>query len=494
MQTVCRADTALLDRPRDPVNPRGEVRLRAVHGRPYASGCSSVPARGTGSRHDRRRSSCIGTRRCGVRRSASHRGRASATASSGSTRSRLRGVRRRAQPRAGSRARPLVPLRRPGAQPRDHGRRGLRRRLRDRARLARDGFATRTSSSRRSTRWESRSPSSHATRLRSTRGLCGDRSSGAPRAVRTGFARGLHRVVPPPALDRRLRLGRGGRSSRALRRDGADSDVRPVRRGHRVLPAAAFPHARRRRRLGRSRSPARLRALPRTCAQAARPLLPARRLGRAPRALGAVPANVQVEADVPFPVVRDRLAGARVVALPVRDNTYSGATTTLLQAMASGKPVVVTRTAAIARGYHLEDGANCRLVPPGDLAALEHAVSGVLDDADAAAKLGAGARETVELHLTWRQYTDAIREHLLAATRRIYGSRVSVGRVPRAALARSRRAAEPSCARSRPRSTSSVPAAEDLPTSRSSTSSCRHRPVAGTSSCERSPGSSTGAA
>ena len=37
-------------------------------------------------------------------------------------------------------------------------------------------------------------------------------------------------------------------------------------------------------------------------------------------------------------------SAARVVALPVRDNSYSGATTVLLQAMALAKPVVVTRT------------------------------------------------------------------------------------------------------------------------------------------------------
>ena len=78
----------------------------------------------------------------------------------------------------------------------------------------------------------------------------------------------------------------------------------------------------------------------------------------------------------PFRRVRDACSRARVVALPVRDNTYSGATTALLQAMASGKPVVVSRTAAIAHGYHLEDGSNCRLVPPGDAAALEDAVVG----------------------------------------------------------------------------------------------------------------------
>ena len=82
--------------------------------------------------------------------------------------------------------------------------------------------------------------------------------------------------------------------------------------------------------------------------------------------------------------VRDRLAQARVVALPVSDNSYSGATTVLLQAMAMGKPVVVSRTDAIAEGYELEDGVNCRLVKPGDAQGLERAVLETLAGADAA--------------------------------------------------------------------------------------------------------------
>ena len=69
------------------------------------------------------------------------------------------------------------------------------------------------------------------------------------------------------------------------------------------------------------------------------------------RALPPSPANVTVETDLPFGEMRRRLASARVVALPVRENSYSGATTVLLQAMASGKPVVVTQTRAIASGY-----------------------------------------------------------------------------------------------------------------------------------------------
>jgi glycosyltransferase involved in cell wall biosynthesis len=126
------------------------------------------------------------------------------------------------------------------------------------------------------------------------------------------------------------------------------------------------------------------------------------------RALLNVPANVAVETDIPLEQVRDRLARARVVALPVRDNNYSGATTVLLQAMAMAKPVVVSRTAAISDGYELEDGVNCRLVPPGDAAAFERALLEQVTGADAASALGTRARQTVERSLSWERYTDAL--------------------------------------------------------------------------------------
>lgn len=130
-----------------------------------------------------------------------------------------------------------------------------------------------------------------------------------------------------------------------------------------------------------------------------------------------LPSNVVVEADVPFAQIRDRLAEARVVALPVRDNSYSGATTVLLQAMAMGKPVVVSRTEAIAAGYGLENGLNCRLVEPGDSDALERALVDLLADEPAAAALGSRARETVERHHSWDRYTAAIEEILTRSVR-----------------------------------------------------------------------------
>jgi glycosyltransferase involved in cell wall biosynthesis len=130
------------------------------------------------------------------------------------------------------------------------------------------------------------------------------------------------------------------------------------------------------------------------------------------RALGTLPANVSLETDLSLEQVRDSLGAARVVALPVTRNSYTGATTVLLQAMAMGKPVVVSHTDAISEGYALRDGVNCRLVEPGDANAFERALLETLQDDEAAASLGRHARETVERAFSWERYTDALWEIL----------------------------------------------------------------------------------
>ena len=138
----------------------------------------------------------------------------------------------------------------------------------------------------------------------------------------------------------------------------------------------------------------------------------------AEQARGLGSANMSVASELPFAETQERIARARVVALPVRDNLYSGATTTLLQAMAAAKPVVVSRTAAIADGYALEDGDKVRLVPPGDEAAFAAALRELLADEDAAAALGRRARETVQRELGWNRYVDRIADVLRAAATR----------------------------------------------------------------------------
>ena len=155
--------------------------------------------------------------------------------------------------------------------------------------------------------------------------------------------------------------------------------------------------------------------------QAAR--LPRRRFrivttGERRRALTRLPPNVEVEADISFDLIRQRLAAARVVALPIRPNTYSGATTVLLQAMAIGRPIVVSRTEAIASGYGLSHQDNCLLVEPGDREGFERSVLDLLSDDHGAMRLGGRARDTTVRSLSWQRYTDTLLGLILDAAGR----------------------------------------------------------------------------
>jgi glycosyltransferase involved in cell wall biosynthesis len=124
--------------------------------------------------------------------------------------------------------------------------------------------------------------------------------------------------------------------------------------------------------------------------------------------LSSAPRNVEVLIDVPFSEMRRHLAGARVIALPIHENTYSAGTTTLLQAMSMARPVVVSQTGAIRQGYELMDRGNCRLVAPGNTPAFEAALLDTLHEPEKAIQMGLAARQTIVQHLTWRHYEDRL--------------------------------------------------------------------------------------
>lgn len=123
---------------------------------------------------------------------------------------------------------------------------------------------------------------------------------------------------------------------------------------------------------------------------------------------GAIPPNVTVLTNVPFPEIRGYLASARVIALPCRENTYSSGTTTLLQAMSMAKAVMVSKTGAIRDGYHLKDNVNCRLVAPAARAEWGQAILELVHNPSTRAQLGTCARQTVESHLTWDHYVSRL--------------------------------------------------------------------------------------
>jgi len=70
-----------------------------------------------------------------------------------------------------------------------------------------------------------------------------------------------------------------------------------------------------------------------------------------------------------------------------------------LEAMASGTPVIASRTGGLPE--IVEDGRTGYLVPPGDVAELRARIVEVVGDRAAAARLGANGRKRVVSDLTW---------------------------------------------------------------------------------------------
>ena len=93
--------------------------------------------------------------------------------------------------------------------------------------------------------------------------------------------------------------------------------------------------------------------------------------------------------------VPDVMRGLDCFALP---SLAEGISNTILEAMASGLPVVVTRVGG--NGELVVDGRTGKLVPPGDVDALAAALAGMAADPAAAAAMGRVGRERVVQHFS----------------------------------------------------------------------------------------------
>jgi len=112
--------------------------------------------------------------------------------------------------------------------------------------------------------------------------------------------------------------------------------------------------------------------------------------------------------------LREAYRTADAVVVPLKDVFQPSGQSVTLQAMACGRPVILTRTRGLWAPDDLIDGKNCVLVPPGDSVALGNAIEAVLTDSLAARRIGEEARRTVE-----RLFTIA---HMEASLRQIVKS------------------------------------------------------------------------
>lgn len=139
--------------------------------------------------------------------------------------------------------------------------------------------------------------------------------------------------------------------------------------------------------------------------------LPSARLEIA--ALGRPPAHLPAGVTWLGRLSRDELtARYRQVSAFVLPSLFEPFGLVFAEAMASGLPVVATRTCGVPE--IVSDGETGLLTDIGDQAALADALVAVLGDPDRARAMGAAGRARVLEHYTWEQVTAVMEPHLRA--------------------------------------------------------------------------------
>jgi glycosyltransferase involved in cell wall biosynthesis len=123
------------------------------------------------------------------------------------------------------------------------------------------------------------------------------------------------------------------------------------------------------------------------------------------KALDNLPAHVDMRSWGNYVNLRSLYAESAVVVVPLQAPILSGVTVAL-EAMAMGRPVILTDNAYV-RDF-LVDEETGYFVPAGDVDALRAKVKYVLDQPEQAAEVGRRAREWVLQNFTLQQYVDKI--------------------------------------------------------------------------------------
>ena len=123
----------------------------------------------------------------------------------------------------------------------------------------------------------------------------------------------------------------------------------------------------------------------------------------------ALPGNVTIlSKPTPMPAYRDLIAASCIVVLPLHPSGYAGGVSALIQAMASGKAVIVSASPGVME--YVVDGETALIVPCHDAAAIRHAVTKLIADGDLRRRLGAAARARAVRLFSLQAWADTIQQ------------------------------------------------------------------------------------
>lgn len=109
-----------------------------------------------------------------------------------------------------------------------------------------------------------------------------------------------------------------------------------------------------------------------------------------------LPKNVEVKYNIPLSELICLTASARFVVLSLQERAISVGQSVLLESMALGKAVIVTKNACIVD--YVKDGETSIFVSPGNSEDMKRAIALLLQDPKKAAQIGTKAKKVVESH------------------------------------------------------------------------------------------------
>jgi glycosyltransferase involved in cell wall biosynthesis len=122
---------------------------------------------------------------------------------------------------------------------------------------------------------------------------------------------------------------------------------------------------------------------------------------------GPLPDNVTVQSHwISFEELRALYGAAAIIAVPLFDTLHAGGTNGLLEALAMGRPIVVSASGGIVD--YIDHQTNAWVVPPLDATAMRSAIEHLLANHAEANQLGVGAREYCEEMISMPVYAAQI--------------------------------------------------------------------------------------
>src|SRR5215470_8187884 len=113
--------------------------------------------------------------------------------------------------------------------------------------------------------------------------------------------------------------------------------------------------------------------------------------------------RLEVRSYGTYYALRQLYAESLFVVIPLLDVPFSAGYTVILEAMAMGKAVIVSKIKQ--KDDFIEDGWNGLYVTPGDISELRRQIEFLLKHPDEARRLGTNARQRIEERFTLQHYT-----------------------------------------------------------------------------------------